>query len=260
MIHGAKKWPALQSVGAYVSPSGGAVVPVKIAPDHLYFEMITEGTVYAPEEDSLHGVGTIFVHQAGQETVFRSPGDAHYACMTARFLVGRSWQPTNWPRHFFWDDPRGVLGFFEEALFAFHHTGIDPGVLGDWILSQFRFRLAHFRKQSVSRAIPPRLAGVLTYIEKHHDEPIGLQDLALHAGLSSSHLHAQFRKHVGMTPHQHLILERMRMAKHLLVSTNEPIKAVANSVGYANTENFCRAFRKHFGTTAAHYRRKFKTY
>ncbi|MEX1119910.1 MAG: helix-turn-helix transcriptional regulator, partial [Terrimicrobiaceae bacterium] len=97
-------------------------------------------------------------------------------------------------------------------------------------------------------------------IERHHANPIALEDLAGQAGLSSSHLHAQFRKHVGMTPHQHLILERMRRAKHLLVSTNQPVKAVASSVGYANTENFCRAFRKNFGTTAALYRRKFKTY
>lgn len=259
MIHGAKNMPVLKSVGAYVSPPGGAAVPAKIAANHLYFEMITEGTVFAPDEDSLHGVGTIFVHQSGQETVFRSPGDAHYACMTALFLIRRS-PATNWPRHFFWEDSRAVNAFFDEMIFAFHHTGVQPEILGDLILSQFRFRLAHFQKKASSRAIPPRLAGVMTYIERHHSKPIVLEDLAAQAGLSSSHLHAQFRKHVGMTPHQQLILERMRMAKHLLVSTNEPVKSVAGSVGYANTENFCRAFRKHFGTTAAHYRRRFKTY
>lgn len=259
MIHGAKG-AALESVGAYVSPAGGAVLPARIAANRLYFEMITEGSVYAPDEDTLHGVGTIFVHQPGQLTVFRSPGDAHYACMTARFFLNRISGRVKWPRHFFWQDPRGVLGFCEEMLFAFHHTGIDPALLGDLILSQFRFRLAHFQKQTDSRGIPPRLATVLTYIERHHAKPIVLEDLALQAGMSSSHLHAQFRKHVGMTPHQHLIHERMRMAKHLLVSTDEPVKAVASSVGYANTENFCRAFRKHFGTTAALYRRRFKTY
>ncbi len=259
MIHGAKK-AALESVGTYVSPPGGAGSPAQIAANCLLFELITKGTVYAPDADTLHGVGTIFVHHPGEQTVFRSPAEGHYACMTARFRLNSIAARVEWPRHFFWDDPRSALGFCEEMLFAFHHTGIDPGVLGDLILSQFRFRLDHYRQQTGSRGIPPHLAGVLAYIERNHARPIGLEDLASRAGLSSSHLHAQFRRHVGMTPHQHLILQRMRVAKHVLVTTNQPIKAVATSVGYANTENFCRAFRKHFGATAAQYRRKFKAY
>ena len=57
--------------------------------------------------------------------------------------------------------------------------------------------------------------------------------------------------------HQHLILQRMRSARHKLVTTGAPIKSIATDVGYANTENFCRAFKKHCGLTAAAYRRKF---
>jgi len=72
--------------------------------------------------------------------------------------------------------------------------------------------------------------------------------------------HAQFRQHLGKSPHQCLILQRMRAARHKLVTTGEPIKAIAQDVGYANTENFCRAFRKHCGLTAAAYRRKFIPY
>jgi AraC-like DNA-binding protein len=87
-----------------------------------------------------------------------------------------------------------------------------------------------------------------------------VEDLAAHFGLSASHLHARFREHVGMTPHQHLILQRMRSARHLLVTTSAPIKSIARDVGYANPENFCRAFKKHCGLTAAAYRRKFIPY
>ncbi|MEX1118572.1 MAG: hypothetical protein WEB60_07230, partial [Terrimicrobiaceae bacterium] len=159
MIHGAKN-SALESVGAFTSPAGGATSPARIEANRLYFEMITEGTVYAPDQDTLHGVGTIFVHQPGESTVFRSPRDAHYACMTARFYLSRISVRVKWPRHFFWDDPRSVLGFGEEMIFAFHHAGVDSGLLGDLILSQFRFRLEHFQRQTGSRNIPPRLAGV----------------------------------------------------------------------------------------------------
>jgi AraC-like DNA-binding protein len=52
----------------------------------------------------------------------------------------------------------------------------------------------------------------------------------------------------------------MRSARHKLVTTGAPIKSIAMDVGYANTENFCRAFKKHCGLTAAAYRRKFIPY
>ena len=97
-------------------------------------------------------------------------------------------------------------------------------------------------------------------MDRHYAEPLGVEDLAARFGLSASYLHAQFREHVGMTPHQHLILQRMRFARHKLVTTGAPIKSIAMDVGYANTENFCRAFKKHCGLTAAAYRRKFIPY
>jgi len=97
----------------------------------------------------------------------------------------------------------------------------------------------------------------MAHMDRHYAEPLGVEDLAARFGLSASHLHAQFREHVGMTPHQHLILQRMRSARHKLVTTSDPIKSIAREVGYTNTENFCRAFRKHGGLTAAAYRRKF---
>jgi transcriptional regulator GlxA family with amidase domain len=108
--------------------------------------------------------------------------------------------------------------------------------------------------------IPPVVAGVLNHMDRFSAEPLGIEELAARFGLSASHLHALFRQHVGRTPHQHLILQRMRAARHRLVATREPIKSIARDFGYANTENFCRAFRQHCGMTTAAYRRTFTPY
>lgn len=260
MIDGAGVRGALESVGHYVSGPGGAEHPAVIGPDHFLFEMITEGAVYGPEGADLHGVGAVFVHRPGQSTICRTEGNGRYACMTARFWVDRMKRGREWPRVFHWTDPAEALRFAEEILFAFHHTDHDREVLGDLILSQFRFRVEEFRRTSRHPAIPPLLAGVLNHIDRHYPEPLGVGHLAGKFGLSASHLHALFREHVGMTPHQHVILQRMRSARHRLVTTGDPIKSIAREVGYANTENFCRAFRKHWGLTAAAYRRKFVPY
>ncbi len=111
-----------------------------------------------------------------------------------------------------------------------------------------------------SAAIPSLVANVMSHMDRHFAEPLGVEDLAEQFGLSASHQHARFREHAGMTPHQHLILQRMRSVRHRLVTTRDPIKSIAWDVGYANPENFCRAFRKHCGLTAAAYRRKFIPY
>jgi AraC-like DNA-binding protein len=260
MIHGARLKAALDSVGHFVSGPGGAEAPAVILPNFILFELITEGAVYSPGGEDLHGAGAIFVHHPGELTVSRSPGRGHYACMTARFFLDRLPRQTSWPRVFQWSDANEALKFSQEALFAFHHTDVDRGVLGDLIWSQFRFRLEEFRRLAKHQAIPPLVAEVISHLDRHYAEPLGIEDLAARFGLSASHLHAQFREHVGMTPHQHLILQRMRSARHKLVTTGDPIKSIAREVGYANTENFCRAFKKHSGLTAAEYRRKFITY
>ncbi len=250
----------MESVGHYVSGPGGAERPAIIAPNSLLFELITEGAVYAPDGDDLHGAGTVFAHYPGQCTVSRSPGRGYYACMTARFWLDRLPKRLPWPRVFQWIDANAALQFSQEALFAFHHTDVDHGVLGDLIWSQFRFRLEEFRRRQKHRAIPPLIAEVISHLDRHYADPLGIEDLAKRFGLSASHLHAQFRQHTGMTPHQHLILQRMRSARHKLATTQDPIKSVAREVGYTNTENFCRAFKKHCGLTAAAYRRKYRPY
>jgi AraC-like DNA-binding protein len=260
MIDGAGLKPVLNGVGHFVSGPGGAERPAVIAPQVIFFELITEGAVYSPGGDDLHGAGAVFVHYPGQSTVCRSPGQGYYACMTVRFRLDRIPKRSAWPRVFQWPDANEALKFSQEALFAFHHTDVDHGVLGDLIWSQFRFRLEEFRRLAKHQAIPPLVAEVISYLDRHYAEPLAIEDLAVRFGLSASHLHAQFREHAGMTPHQHLILQRMRSARHKLVTTSDPIKSIAREVGYANTENFCRAFKKHCGLTAAAYRRKYIPY
>ncbi len=260
MIYGAGMKPSLMSVGHYVSGPGGAISPTTVGANSILFEMITEGAVYGPEGKSLHGVGSLFAHHCGEQTVSRTEGEGHYACMTALFRFGPGAEDAAWMRCFHWDQRDEVLRFAEEMLFAFHHTDLDRSVLGDLIWSQFRFRLEEFRSRAKGQEIPPRVASVISYMERNYARAIGIEDLAAVVGLSTSHLHAEFRDHLGMTPHQHLIHQRMRAARHRLATSSDPIKSVALDVGYANTENFCRAFRKHCGLTAASYRRKFMPY
>lgn len=250
----------LRGMGYYSSPTGGAVTPRRIHKDELVFELITAGAVYPLSGDVLHGAGWIFVHYPGESTIWRTEPDGQYECMTVTFDYPRVKKDHEWPSAFLWEDTTAALHFVHEMLYAFHHTHMDRVVLGELMGSQFRFRLAQFNSQKDRMEIPARVAAVMSFIDQHYAEPIGIDQMADHVAMSPSHLHAYFKKYAHRSPHQYLIRQRMREAQHALATSMAPIKAIARDVGYRNTETFCRAFRQHVGLTAATYRRKYMLY
>ena len=261
MILGEKMKMELLSIGYYISPQGGAVDPYEIPDGRIVFELITAGTVYDPATDNLlRESGWIFAHLPGEETVSKSEPIDHYECTKIVFKVAEPHKHNRWLRSFCWEEEKNAVSFAHEMLYAFHHTDMDHAVLGDLIWSQLRFRLENYKRHESRKEIPPRISEVMSYIDRYYTAALGIEELADHVQLSASHLHMRFKEFVGITPHQYLIRQRMRTARHLLATSDAPIKVVASDIGYANTESFCRAFKQHFGLTAAGYRRKYMIY
>ena len=72
--------------------------------------------------------------------------------------------------------------------------------------------------------------------------------------LSPSHFRARFLRSVGQSPGSFLLDLRMQKARQLLVETDEPIKAVGQSVGYSDLPHFYRAFKHASGATPNQWR------
>lgn len=250
--------PELRRIGTYNSPMGGSRAPQRLPRGYGLFEIIREGTVYGFNTyPVLYGEGAVFCHQAGEWTVSHSPDDSYYNCLVVWFRYRGGNEPWPWPRCFQWQDRKAMHRFADEMLHAFHYAALDRQVIGSLVLSRLRFELERFRVQAKAHAVHPQLRLGTDFINAHYAEPISLADVAAVAGISVSHLHMLFREHLGESPHQYLIEKRMRVAGHSLVSGNQPIKAIAAEVGYANTENFCRAFRKFYGRPASEYRQAY---
>lgn len=258
MKDGEKIKPQLLRLGYFISAPGGSATPHTIKPGELLFEMITQGRVKHPEEALWAGAGWIFLHRPGQQTVCESMADEHYECMTALFSLPKNLEA--WPRGFCWQDARAAEEFSREMLFAFHHEGIALSLLGELILSQFRLRRAQDEQRRRHVQISPRIASVIANIARDPAAAHTMSTLAESVGMSASHLHAEFKAATGHTPHQVVIESRMSAARHRLVTTTDPVKAIAFDVGYSNMENFCRAFKKNTGITAASFRKKYMLY
>lgn len=88
------------------------------------------------------------------------------------------------------------------------------------------------------------LRPTLEYIAKHFDEPISIDELANLSLMSQSNLIRYFRRCLDVTPHEYLLLYRLKQSKRLLVSTTESIERIAELFGFNSASHFARAFKK----------------
>lgn len=65
--------------------------------------------------------------------------------------------------------------------------------------------------------------------------------------ISPSRFHAVYREAFGISPMEDLIRARIDTAKNRLLSGQETVQQIANSLGYGNVTHFCRQFRRFTG-------------
>ncbi|TWA79537.1 AraC-like DNA-binding protein [Azospirillum brasilense] len=106
----------------------------------------------------------------------------------------------------------------------------------------------------LAASLDPSIGRVLGAI---HAEPCRnwtLAELAGIAGRSRSSFAAAFRERVGMPPIDYLLRWRMRLAATRLRQGQEPVSAIAASLGYLSDSAFSATFRRIMGISPARYR------
>lgn len=99
-----------------------------------------------------------------------------------------------------------------------------------------------------------RLRKVMDFIGANATEPISLQAMAEHVGLSRMHFAAQFLLATGMTPHTYLTEARLEIARRLLSEGQLGLAAIAVQAGFHSQAHFTTVFRKSTGTTPGRWR------
>lgn len=92
-------------------------------------------------------------------------------------------------------------------------------------------------------------------IETRNGQPLGLDELAEHAGVSRSHLSRIFPVATGHSLFGYLRARRLSRAAKALAAGAADILSVALDAGYGSHEAFTRAFREQFGITPDELRR-----
>ncbi|HEX6240248.1 MAG TPA: AraC family transcriptional regulator [Polyangiales bacterium] len=104
---------------------------------------------------------------------------------------------------------------------------------------------------------PARLRRLTEYIDAHLAQELSLGELASIAGVSATHLKAQFRQSTGQPVHQYVMRQRVDRARHLLEETELSISQIALDTGFAHQSHLARCMRRLLGTTPSGVRRTF---
>ncbi|GAB6991683.1 helix-turn-helix domain-containing protein [Paenibacillus pini] len=99
---------------------------------------------------------------------------------------------------------------------------------------------------------------IVGYINEHYmDHTLSLETVAFEFGISPSHVSRSFKEKMGLNFIQYIWQNRMEEVMHQLKTTNDPLKDIILKVGYMDTPNFIRKFKKETGYTPGQYRKMF---
>lgn len=93
------------------------------------------------------------------------------------------------------------------------------------------------------------LCRVYDHIEMHLAGELTLAELGRIAQYSPFHLARLFRAATGQSLHQYIIARRLARARHLVESTDLPLKDIALEVGFSDQSHFSNHYRRAFGHT-----------
>ena len=111
------------------------------------------------------------------------------------------------------------------------------------------------KSDSKKKEIPDLVKKLILYIQKNYDKEISNKSISAAFSYHSIYLNRIFKEHTGMTLHQAILAERIRIAKRLLRSTNLSVCAIAEECGFTDRSQFCTAFRKQMGLTPTEYKK-----
>ncbi len=182
------------------------------------------------------------------------PWDHRYLSFTGPRVA--SWQADRlWPTRPTSAGPElaaSLTELFDEAMALAQQPGSWPHRRAANLVERMLLELAE-AAQTPGPGRPPWLERVLQDIVAADRRP-DYARLAASVGMSLTTLRRQFRGATGKTLHQHHLECRVTEAKRRLSDSEEPIKLIAQRLGYRDVFYFSRQFRQLTGTSPAAYR------
>ncbi len=111
-------------------------------------------------------------------------------------------------------------------------------------------------KRCTSVDYKERICCAINFISKNIKRDLSLEEIAEASSFSMFHFHRIFKAVVGETVASFTRRLRLELAaNHLCYKQLNDITTIAIDCGFSSSQNFAKAFRKHFGITPSEYRK-----
>ena len=139
-----------------------------------------------------------------------------------------------------------ILLLLEEILQeAIHTTNFSKIVLRNK-LSELLVECIQDAKgiKDIEKIIPKDIQKVLTYIEKHLEENIKIEDMMEGVSWSEGRFKAVFRECMGVPPKEYVLRRKMERAKQLIEEGEYSITDIAYKMGFSSSQYFTVVFKR----------------
>jgi transcriptional regulator GlxA family with amidase domain len=93
----------------------------------------------------------------------------------------------------------------------------------------------------------PKLVEAVTLMEANIEEPISLDELGSHVGVSRRQLERIFQRYLNCVPTRYYLELRLKRARELLLQTSMSIVDVGFACGFVSAPHFSKCYRDFFG-------------
>ena len=105
-------------------------------------------------------------------------------------------------------------------------------------------------------ASQPKLAEAVSLMEANIEEPMTLDELSRHVGLSRRQLERLFQRYLHVVPTRYYLELRLERARQLLLQTSMPIVDIALACGFISAPHFSKCYRDTFSLPPRDERRR----
>lgn len=110
------------------------------------------------------------------------------------------------------------------------------------------------RSTDVYAFADPSVAAAARFIRLHACDPVGVDEVAEHVGISRRSLELRFNRSVGRTPGQEITRRQVQRARQLLIETDWSLNIVAHRAGYRDAVRLSKAFKREVGQPPSQFR------
>lgn len=219
---------------------------------HTHYELIV--VVAGHEDVSIHGQT---IRASAGDVLLFPPGGAHEERSSASdplqsYFIGFYWPDDLSDCPLQSTDPDGRLrqlcAWIMDLRNATHRDAVNARDAFLRAVVQEFIRIAHHTEHTLATAMRQ-------YVLQNIARPLTVAQLAKHAGMSKFHFIRRYRQLTGRSPMADVRMIRVQQARDLILSSGQPIKAVAPLVGLGSELALYRLFRRYLHITPGQLRR-----